>query len=151
MDLLTGRLEPELGGAPDLLDYVGLNFYPDNQWYLGGSTIPLGHYAYRPLHEMLAEAQSRYGVPVFLAETGAEGSARAAWLHYVCSEVETARAYGVPVAGVCLYPVVNYPGWENERVCPVGLLSMPDERGQRTVCSTLARELRRQQQILTAG
>jgi hypothetical protein len=28
---------------------------------------------------------------------------------------------------------------------------MPDERGQRTVCSTLARELRRQQQILTAG
>src|SRR5215204_6332504 len=32
LDLLTGRLEPELGGSPDLLDLVGLNFYPDNQW-----------------------------------------------------------------------------------------------------------------------
>ena len=62
---------------------------------------------------------------------------------------ETARDLGVSVEGVCLYPVLDYPGWENERVCPVGLLSMPNERGQRTVCSTLARELRRQQQILT--
>ena len=151
LDLLTGRLEPELGGSPDLLDLVGLNFYPDNQWYFGGSTIPLGHHAYRPLHEMLAEAERRYDRPVFIAETGAEGSARPAWLHYVCSEVETARGLDVTVEGVCLYPVLDYPGWENERVCPVGLLSMPNERGQRTVCSTLARELRRQQQILTPG
>src|SRR5215211_4836035 len=151
LDLLTGRLEPELGGSPDLLDLVGVNFYPDNQWYFGGSTIPLGHHAYRPLHEMLAEAERRYDRPVFIAETGAEGSARPAWLHYVCSEVEAARGLDVTVEGVCLYPVLDYPGWENERVCPVGLLSMPNERGQRTVCSTLARELRRQQQILTAG
>jgi beta-glucosidase/6-phospho-beta-glucosidase/beta-galactosidase len=147
LDLLTGRLEPELGGSPDLLDFVGLNYYPDNQWYLGGSTIPLGHHAYRPLNEMLAEAQARYGRPVFLAETGAEGSARAAWLHYVCTEVEEARGIGVPVAGVCLYPILDYPGWEDERVCPVGLLSMPDDHGNRMVCRSLAQELRRQQHM----
>ena len=147
LDLLTGRLEPELGGSPDLLDLVGVNFYPDNQWYLRGSTIPLGHHAYRPLHEMLAEAQRRYSRPLFIAETGAEGSARAAWLHYVCSEVETARELGVPVDGICLYPILDYPGWENERVCPVGLLSMPDARGQRAVCASLASELRRQRQL----
>jgi len=100
------------------------------------------------LHEMLAEAQMRYRRPVFIAETGAEGSARAAWLHYVCGEVETARQLGVPVEGVCLYPILDYPGWENERVCPVGLLSMPDGRGKRTICSSLASELRRQHEIM---
>ncbi|HEX2136442.1 MAG TPA: beta-glucosidase, partial [Microvirga sp.] len=145
IDLLTGRLEPELGGSPDLLDLVGLNYYPDNQWYLGGSTIALGHYAYRPLSEMLKEAQQRYGRSVFLAETGAEGSSRAAWLSYVCAEVREALAQGVPVAGVCLYPVVDYPGWENERLCPVGLLSDPDSRGTRAPYPPLAQELRRQQ------
>ena len=85
---------------------------------------------------------------MFIAETGAEGSARVAWLFYVCSEVETARARGIPVEGVCLYPILDYPGWENERVCPVGLLSMPNERGERSICASLAQELRRQQQML---
>jgi hypothetical protein len=148
IDLLTGRLEPELGGSPDLLDLVGLNYYPDNQWYLGGSTIPMGHYAYRPLGEMLAEAQQRFGKPIFLAETGAEGSSRAAWLAYVCSEVRDAIAQGVPVQGVCLYPVVDYPGWDNERLCPVGLLSDADGSGTRAPFSPLARELRRQQRLV---
>jgi hypothetical protein len=147
IDLLTGRLEPELGGSPDLLDLVGMNYYPDNQWYLGGSTVPMGHYAYRPLSEMIKEAQQRYGLPFFLAETGAEGSSRAAWLSYVCAEVSEAIAQGVPVAGVCLYPVVDYPGWENERLCPVGLLSAPDAHGTRSPYSPLAQELRRQQRM----
>jgi hypothetical protein len=65
--------------------------------------------------------------------------------------VETVREAGVEIEGVCLYPVVDYPGWENERVCPVGLLSIADERGSRTVCSSLAREVRRQQLILGDG
>ena len=97
---------------------------------------------------MLAEAQSRYERPLFIAETGAEGTARKAWLYYVCAEVETALEMGVPIEGVCLYPILDYPGWENERICPVGLLSMPDNRGQRAVCPTLAPELKRQQQML---
>src|SRR5919206_4175975 len=29
IDLLTGRLEPELGGSRDLLDVIGVNFYSD--------------------------------------------------------------------------------------------------------------------------
>ena len=147
LDMLTGRLAPELGGAPDLVDVSGLNFYPDNQWYLGGSTIPMGHHEYRPLREMLAEAHGRCGRPLLLAETGAEGTARAAWLHYVGGEVHAARKAGVPVAGLCIYPVLDYPGWEDERVCQVGLLSAANELGRRKVCSGLARELRRQQVI----
>jgi hypothetical protein len=147
IDLLTGRLEPELGGRPEYLDLVGLNFYPDNQWYHHGPTIPLGHHAYRPLHEMLREWSERYGRPLFLAETGCEGSARAAWLHYVCGEVREAQALGVPIEGVCVYPVLEYAGWDDERICATGLLSMPDRSGRRTVFEPLAKELRRQQNL----
>ncbi|RIL07957.1 MAG: beta-glucosidase [Proteobacteria bacterium] len=148
MDLLSGRLEPALGGASDCLDLVGVNFYPDNQWYLHGSTIPLGHHAYRPLAELLEEVYLRYGRPLLIAETGAEGSARPYWLHHVCAEVRAAAARGVPIEGICLYPVLDYPGWENGRTCRVGLLSMPDAAGRRSDCPALAEELARQHPLL---
>jgi hypothetical protein len=96
---------------------------------------------------MLKEAQQRYGKPIFLAETGAEGSSRAAWLSYVCAEVREVMAQGVPFAGICLYPIVDYPGWEDERICPVGLLSTPDSHGMRTPYLPQAQELRRQRRI----
>jgi hypothetical protein len=149
LDILFGAKEPELGGAPQYLDIVGLNYYPDNQWYHDGTTIPMGHHAYRSLHEMLGEAHMRYRRPLLIAETGAEGSGRTAWLHYVCSEVHTALDAGVPIEGICLYPIADYPGWENERICRVGLLSAPDAGGQRTVCPRLARELRHQQALFS--
>ncbi len=147
LDILSGAKEPELGGAPEYLDIVGLNYYPDNQWYHGGTTIPLGHHAYRSLHEMLREAHLRYRRPLLLAETGAEGCGRPSWLHYVCSEVHLALEAGVPIEGICLYPIADYPGWDNERICRVGLLSAPDAEDQRTVCPRLARELRHQQAL----
>ncbi len=151
LELLSGAREPELGGRPDYLDIVGLNYYPDNQWYYGGPTIPMGHHAYRPLSGLLAEAFARLQRPILLAETGAEGCGRAPWLHYVCSEVADAVADGVPVSGVCLYPIVDYPGWENQRICRVGLLSEPGPDGTRAVFAPLARELARQQAGLELG
>jgi hypothetical protein len=107
--MLSGRTAPELGGSPEWLDAAGLNFYSDNQWYLDGSTIPLGRHDYRPLADMLAETHARYGRPLLVTETGGEGSARAAWFHYVCDEVRDAIGRGVPVEGVCLYPVASFP------------------------------------------
>ena len=147
LDMLCGTVEPDLGGHPSYLDIVGVNYYPDNQWYHHGPTIPLGHHAYRPFHQMLTEVSTRYRRPILIAETGAEGSARPAWLHYVCAEVAEAIDGGVPIEGICLYPVLDYPGWDNGRSCQVGLFSAPDESGQRTVCRPLAGELRRQQAI----
>jgi hypothetical protein len=149
-DLLTGRLEPELGGRPDYLDVVGVNFYPDNQWYHGGATIPLGHHGFRPFSEMLAEWAGRYDKPLIVSETGAEGSGRAAWLHYVCDETRAARSCGVPVEGLCIYPILEYAGWANDRVCATGLLSQADSAGERRVYEPLAEELRRQQQMMAS-
>ena len=147
LDMVCGTLCPELGGHPDCLDVVGVNIYPDNQWVLGGGAIPLGHHAYRPLRSLLAEVHARYRRPILVAETGAEGTARAPWLHYVCAEVRAARGAGVPVDGICLYPILDYPGWENERPCAVGLFSGPDARGRRACDPEFSAELRRQQAL----
>jgi hypothetical protein len=146
-DMLAGRLAPELGGRPEYLDVVGVNFYSDNQWILGGPTVEFGNPRYRPLRELLAETWRRYERPLFIAETGAEGTTRAAWLYYVCGEVRAAIEDGVPVEGICLYPVVDYPGWENERHCEVGLLCRADEAGHRAVYAPLAEEIERQQAL----
>jgi beta-glucosidase/6-phospho-beta-glucosidase/beta-galactosidase len=106
----------------------------------------MGHHAYRPLHRLLADVHKRYGRPMLIAETGAEGCGRGSWLHYVCAQVEEAMEAGIPIQGICLYPIIDYPGWDNERTCHVGLLSAADEQGRRSVHASLARELNRQQE-----
>jgi hypothetical protein len=146
-DWILGRAEPELGGDPAFADVIGLNFYPHNQWYYKGPTIPMGHHEYRPLADMLVEIAERYGKPLFLSETGAEGSGRPAWLHYVCDEVREAQARGVGVEGICIYPVTAYPGWDNSRHCEVGLLSTIGSDGKRDVYTPLYEELERQRAI----
>ena len=146
-DMLTGRSEPQLGGHEGAADHLGLNFYPHNQWYFEGGTIPLGHHAYRPLAEMLAEMGARYRQPLLIAETGAEGPARAAWLHYVCDEARRAIADGCRIDGICLYPVTHYPGWDNSRAAETGLFSEVDRNGERQVYRTLMDELDRQRAL----
>lgn len=145
LDMLSGRVEPELGGDPSFLDVVGVNFYPHNQWYHGeGPTIPMGACNYKPFSTMLAEIHERYGRPLIVAETGAECSGRAAWLHYICDEVRLAAQEGVPVGGICIYPITEYPGWSNDREVPTGLFTAPDAQGRRHVYTPLAAEISRQ-------
>jgi hypothetical protein len=141
MDMISGRLGPQLGGKPDYLDILGVNYYPDNQWFLNAGAIPLGHHQYRPLRDLLGEIHQRYRRPLFIAETGAEGTARPAWLYYVAREVIAAKLGGADVQGICLYPITDYPGWENERLCETGLLSRLDPSGRRHLCRPLLEEL----------
>ena len=147
-DWIMGLAKPELGGDPAYADIVGLNFYPHNQWYLDGPTIPMGHHEYRPLADMLVDMAERYGKPVMISETGAEGTARPAWLHYVCDEVREAQGRGTRVEGICIYPVTAYPGWDNSRHCHVGLFSSIQSDGSRHVYEPLREELDRQRAIL---
>ncbi len=150
-DWILGMAEPELGGDPSLIDVIGVNFYPHNQWYFKGPTIPLGHHEYRPLSGMLADMAERYGKPLSITETGAEGSGRVAWLHYVCDEVREAIARGTRVEGICIYPVTAYPGWDNSRHCDVGLFSTVVADGERHVYQPLADELQRQRANFGGG
>lgn len=150
-DWILGLGEPELGGDPSLIDVVGWNFYPHNQWYYKGPTVPMGHHEYRPLAGLLVEVAERYGKPLFISETGAEGSGRPAWLHYVCDEVREAAGRGVRIEGICLYPITAYPGWDNSRHCHVGLLSTIGSDGNRDVYEPLYEELERQLAIFGLG
>ncbi|MDB6124895.1 MAG: beta-glucosidase/6-phospho-beta-glucosidase/beta -galactosidase [Pedosphaera sp.] len=150
-DMLAGRVAPELGGSEKYLDILGVNYYIHNQWVYdiqGGQrsheldpihrTDPL----YRPLREILEEVHHRYRRPMFIAETGAEDAARGPWLRYVGNETEAVRAKGIPLQGICLYPILNHPGWNDDRHCHNGLWDYADERGHRNIYEPLADQVR---------
>ena len=140
-DMIAGRTQPELGGSPDLLDVMGANFYFNNQWIHEVETVGMGHRLFRPFREMMQELHDRYGRPVLVAETGAEGGNGTGWMRYVCHEVRAAMRRGVPVEGVCLYPVMDYPGWDDDRHCPSGLIRADSGFDQRWVESEMAQVL----------
>ena len=146
-DWIIGLDRPELGGDPSLVDVVGLNFYPHNQWYWKGPTIPMGHHEYRPLADMLIEMAERYDKPIMLSETGAEGTGKPSWLHYVCNEVRDAMARGVDMRGICWYPITAYPGWDNSRHAETGLLSSVVADGSRHVDERLLAEFEGQRAL----
>lgn len=121
IDCLLGRRYPEFGGGEALVDIVGLNYYPHNQWYPHDPPVTVAPDERLPLRQLLVEAAAHYRYPIFLAETGCEGDKRAPWLAMVLQEVAAARAIGVDIGGVCLYPILNHPGWDDDRECPNGL------------------------------
>ncbi|HOG45184.1 MAG TPA: beta-glucosidase [Anaerolineae bacterium] len=110
-DMLAGRLEPQLGGQPRYLDILGLNFYPHNQWEVEGSTLTRSHPCWLDLHELLAQVHARYGRPFFIAETCGRGPTRGPWLEYITGQAILARQRGLPLAGICLYPIIDAPDW----------------------------------------
>lgn len=146
-DWITGTARPELGGDPSFVDLIGLNFYPHNQWYWQGPTIPMGHHEYRPLSDMLIEMAERYRKPIMLSETGAEGTGKPSWLHYVCNEVREAMDRGADVRGLCWYPITAYPGWDNSRHAETGLFSSVVADGSRHVDERLLAEFELQRQL----
>jgi hypothetical protein len=141
-DMLSGRIWPSLGGKPSYLDIIGVNFYPDNQFMLDGTTVTRGTSRYRPFSSMLLEVWQRYGRPMFVAETGSEGAARASWLGYVVEQCEQAMQQGCELHGITLYPVVNHPGWEDDRHCENGLWGYADDHGRRSTHEPLLAVMR---------
>ena len=144
-DMLAGRLWPQLGGDPRYLDVIGVNYYANNQWIHGGPHLHIGDPLYKPFSAILADVRNRYGRPLFVAETGTEGEGRHAWLTYMLAEVNLALAAGVPVEGICLYPVANHPGWDDDRACQNGLLGDVSISGRREVHMPLMEVLQRSQ------
>jgi hypothetical protein len=126
---------------------IGVNYYPHNQWEFKGKMISRTDPRYRPFREILMEVYQRYGRPMLIAETGTERRARAGWLRYVCNEARAAMRSGVPLNGICLYPILNHPGWADDRHCHNGLWDYADKEGRREICRSLAAELKRQRAL----
>ncbi|MES2982627.1 MAG: beta-glucosidase [Verrucomicrobiota bacterium] len=157
-DMIAGRVRPELGGSEDCLDVIGVNYYIHNQWsYPGGhgTMIVPSDPRYRHVRDMLVEMHQRYGRPLFISETGIEDDTRPTWLRYISNEVAAAMAQGVPIEGICLYPILNHPGWDDDRHCYNGLFDYAESSGHREVFEPLAAELiqqrKRFQAILTGS
>jgi hypothetical protein len=142
-DMLTGRAQPELGGNESFLDVIGLNYYDRNQWWNHGNTIRRHELEYRPFREIVAEVYHRYRRPLFISETGTEDDDRPNWLAYIAEEVRGAIQNGIPVQGICLYPILNHPGWDDDRHCYNGLWDYARPDGTRESYQPLADEIRR--------
>ena len=117
-DLLLGAREPELGGHPRYVDVMGVNFYHDNQWEVPGGRKIAWHLLPRdprwlPFNELLQEAYGRYRLPIVIGETSHVGSGRAEWIRELTDEICLALDAGVPLEGVCLYPIIDRFEWEN--------------------------------------
>ncbi|MEC5163093.1 FAD-dependent oxidoreductase [Janthinobacterium sp. CG_S6] len=116
-DMLCGRSEPELGGAERYLDLIGLNYYHSNQWESGSNLRlwwHLGEPRRMPLHQLLLEVQRRYRRPLLLAETSHVGSGRGAWIRETAQQAALAHQHGGDLRGICMYPAIDRPDWEDE-------------------------------------
>ena len=114
-DLLSGRLEPGLGGAPRYLDVIGLNYYHSNQWAWPSEDRLFWHLSdprRRPFEALLKDVWQRYRRPLFVAETVHVGLGRGPWLEDIAQAALRCQAEGVPLEGVCLYPLVDRTDWE---------------------------------------
>ena len=153
-DMIAGRRDPELGGRPDALDVMGVNFYHDNQWEVPGGEKIAWHIHPRdprwvPLHDLLHEAWDRYRRPIFIGETSHVGVGRAAWIRELVDEVCLALQRGVPLQGICLYPIIDRFEWDDPghwHNCGLwDLVRETDNTLRRELCVPYAEELARSQ------
>src|SRR5690606_33701898 len=74
--------------------------------------------------------------PIVIAETGHVGVGRGAWVREIAKEVRAAHRLGVPIEGVCIYPVIDRPDWHDPaRWHSCGLWDVePAENGELKRC-----------------
>lgn len=139
-DMLAGRLLPELGGSPEHLDIVGVNYYWTNQWEWGRPESPLPEEDSRccSLSDLLMDVYRRYGRPLVVSETAHSRPNKAWWVREVAKEVGTLVERGVPFHGVCLYPILGMPEWhDRDQWTQMGLWDV-DSTGQRKLHGPMA-------------
>jgi hypothetical protein len=163
-DMLSGRLMPELGGSRRHLDVVGINYYWTNQWewripLVDGRIPPLADEDLRrlPLGALVRSVWERYGGELIISETSHIGDRRGAWIEEVTRESEALLLDGVPLRGICLYPILGMPEWHEPEVwTPMGLWDPVCHRepcGDRLVCEPMLQALQAARHLdeLSAG
>jgi len=115
MDIIAGRMCPELGGSEEYLDILGFNYYWSSQWEHGTGSLPWPEIAPRrtAIADLLRMAYQRYNKPFFLSETGHFGIGRAEWIDEVTAECLAVLRDGLPLLGACIYPVTDRPDWDD--------------------------------------
>jgi beta-glucosidase/6-phospho-beta-glucosidase/beta-galactosidase len=128
-DMLAGKIFPELGGDPKYLDIIGANYYyynqeyilpkkPDGPMYL---TIPWKSKDRVSLQAMLSEVYNRYKRPIVISETGGWGALRRMWWPRIFRELNDAIKSGIPIYGICAYPIIDRADWTHGHLTNSGL------------------------------
>ena len=113
LDMLSGRTMPELGGSRDHLGTVGINYYWTNQWHVDRPGVPIHNDdpCRWPLRHLLRHVWERYEAEIVITETSHVGEMRRAWLSELTEEAEALLDEGLPLKGICLYPILGMPEW----------------------------------------
>ena len=114
-DMLGGFADAELGGHPAALDLIGVNHYHNGQWEVETEARLAWHRRdprRRPLSLLLQDNWKRYRRPLIISETSHVGIGRAEWFNEVAVEARRALCNGVPLGGICLYPLIDRPDWD---------------------------------------
>lgn len=118
LDMLGGKICPELRGKPEYIDIVGCNYYFNNQWIAGtGEFLPWLNENADPrwlsLSNLLKQLHARYQRPIVLSETSHPQEDRPLWLKFITEQCCIAIEQGVPLWGVCWYPAIDRPDWDH--------------------------------------
>lgn len=151
LDMLSGRLLPELGGSAAHLDVVGVNYYWTNQWELHrpGSALSPEDPRCWPLRRIVGAVYARYGHDILITETGHVDEQRAEWIRQIARDTEILIADGVPLRGICMYPVIGMPEWHaRETWTRMGLWDVVQSDGflERIPCKPALQALREAQE-----
>ena len=150
MDIIAGRMCPELGGNETYLEILGFNYYWNCQWKGEAESLDWPDLLQErtSLKDLLTQVYQRYNKPIFLSETGHFGEGRVNWLEEISSECFAAREEGVDFQGICIYPVTDRPDWDNlSSYSQCGLFDL-DENKNRLPEVAYIESLKNQQALL---
>jgi beta-glucosidase/6-phospho-beta-glucosidase/beta-galactosidase len=117
-DMLSGYMSPELGGKPEYVDIIGVNFYYNNQWEIDvwkpliWKAVPPDP-RWVPLRDLYLEVYERYQKPLALTETSHPKEDRPQWMNMIAEETAAVIEQGVPFYGICIYPIIDRPDWDH--------------------------------------
>jgi len=133
MDIIAGRICPELGGSEDFLEILGFNYYWNCQWKGAGETLdwPDTENKRTPFSNLLEDAYKRYNKPVIISETGHFGIGRVEWLEEITAQCIKAKKNGTDLRGICIYPVTDRPDWDNlTQYCDCGIWDLDENKNR---------------------
>jgi hypothetical protein len=156
-DMIAGVRDPDLGGHPRYLDVMGVNFYHSNQWEYPDQRLRWEDSPrdprWIPFHQLLAELHDRYKRPLFVGETSHIGVGRAAWIREITAELWAACSLGIPLEGVCLFPILDRSDWNDPTHWHNSglwdLARLPNGTLKRVLSGEYAEEVRRSQALLS--
>jgi hypothetical protein len=85
-----------------------------------------------PLRDLIRSVHRRYGGDLVISETSHWGAHRACWIRELADEADHLFDAGVPLGGICIYPIIGMFDWHRpRRWMPMGLWDCDSGRGMR--------------------